>query len=99
MATGAALYYKSLFKRRVSFKENFCMSLTDLFAPVYSCKGISKFKLEEKAVKVLQKFIEQLNTYLSLSAAKRNFKSITSQDMFIIVSELERIGYLIGKID
>lgn len=75
------------------------MSLTELFAPVYACEGIKKFKLEEKAVKLLQKFVESIDTYLSLNAAKKNFKSISSQDAFIIVSELERIGYLIGKID
>jgi len=75
------------------------MGLTELFLPVYNCEGIKKFNLEEKAVKLLQKYVESLDSYLSLNAAKKNFKSITSQDAFIIVSELERIGYLIGKID
>jgi len=75
------------------------MSLTELIAPLYNSKELQQLGLEEKAVKVLNKFIDARGEYISLSEARHNFKTITSQDVFAIVTELESIGYLIGKLD
>jgi hypothetical protein len=75
------------------------MSITELLAPIYNDKDLQRLGLEEKAVKILNRFIERSEEYLSLSAAKQNYKSITSHEVFAIISTLERIGYVIGKLD
>jgi hypothetical protein len=75
------------------------MSISELLSPIYTNEELKRFKLEEKAVKVLNRFIEQSGKFISLSAARQNYRHITSQDIFIIVSELERIGYIIGRLE
>lgn len=75
------------------------MGLTELIAPLYNSKELQQFSLEEKAVKILQKFIDSQGKYISLSAAKHNYKNISAQDVFIIAAELERLGYVLGKLD
>lgn len=75
------------------------MSLVEIFEPIYKNKALQDRGLEDKAVSIYTKFIEQRDKYLSLSASRKNLRSITSQEAFICVAELEKMGYLIGKID
>lgn len=75
------------------------MSLVEIFEPIYRNKALQERGLEDKAVSIYTKFIEKKDSYLSLSAAKKNLRSVTSQEAFICAAELEKMGYLVGKID
>lgn len=75
------------------------MSFTEVFSPIYQNVSLQGRKLEDKAVRLYTKFVQNKDTYLSLAAAKKNFRDITSQEVFICVAELEKMGYLVAKID
>jgi hypothetical protein len=69
---------------------------------IYTNEAIHRFSLEDKASKVLVKFLEfwqkDKERYVSPAEVRRNFRTITSEDLRIILHEFEKMRLIVGKI-
>lgn len=69
------------------------MNLSEKVAILTQNEGIKRFGLEDKAAKVLLKMFELFNkdkeAFYSFAKIRNGFKSVTSEDLRIILAELE----------
>jgi len=78
------------------------MDIHNKISLLYQNEAIHRFGLEEKATKVLLKFLEYWQKdpqkYLTSAEVRRNFRSITSEDVRILLHELEGMRLIVGRI-